>query len=238
MLSENEVSTENLISMIENGADVNVLDSNGRHALDIAVENGNAEIMRVLIAAGASRTKCNVVPQVNQQQGRRQRRHVWIVTSSKSTNKTRRRCLSCGRYDTDTVGKDKMRRTIKNLEIEFRNQMMALLFTIEKTTRDLTSDVKFVLLSTVSSYLYPRLLECAIPIPRCDVPIDRVCREVDPLTLLTLFQCLLLDRKIVLMSHKPWKLTDTFETVRSVRAWSSMTISLAFLTHISGESTR
>ncbi len=98
--------------------------------------------------------------------------------------------------------------------------MMALLFTIEKT-RDLTSDVKFVLLSTVPSYLYPRLLECAIPIPRCDVPIDRVCREVDPLTLLTLFQCLLLDRKIVLMSHKPWKLTDTFETVRGVRAWSS-----------------
>ena len=93
--------------------------------------------------------------------------------------------------------------------------MMALLFTIEKT-RDLTSDVKFVLLSTVSSYLYPRLLECAIPITRCDVPIDRVCREVDPLTLLTLFQCLLLDRKIVLMSHKPWKLTDTFETVQSM----------------------
>ena len=211
MMKQQNISTNQIITMIENGVNINTLDSNGKHALDIAVENGHAEIMRVLIAAGASRRARNQNYHYFYQYATKNLRHTWTV----SRENKKRKCMTCGRFDTSRANNN-VTKTIRDEEIVLQNKIVALLFSIKRRQFLLQYDVNFVLITNVASYLYPDSLRCAVPMPRCDVPIDRVCRVVDPLTLVTIFQCLLLDRKIVLMSHYAWKLTDTFETVQSL----------------------
>ena len=53
-------------------------------------------------------------------------------------------------------------------------------------------------------------------IPRFDNVIDRVCRVVPSQTLIALFECLILDMKVVLLSDDSWRLADVCEAVMSL----------------------
>lgn len=72
------------------------------------------------------------------------------------------------------------------------------------------------IITTICEFVRPKELECNSPIPQMDTPLTRVCRNVLPQALTTIFQALLIDSKVLVISDHHWKLTDTLETVMSM----------------------
>ena len=71
-------------------------------------------------------------------------------------------------------------------------------------------------ITTICEFVRPVELECNSPLPRVDTPLTRVCHNVLPQALTTIFQALLIDSKVLVMSDHHWKLTDVLETVMSM----------------------
>ena len=71
-------------------------------------------------------------------------------------------------------------------------------------------------ITTICEFVRPSILECHSPIPRCDTPITRVFSNVLPQAVTTIFQSLLIDSKVLVVSDHHWKLTDTLESVMSM----------------------
>ena len=71
-------------------------------------------------------------------------------------------------------------------------------------------------LTRIWEFVKPSVLQCTMRIPRFDNVIDRVCRVVPSQTLIALFECLILDMKVVLLSDDSWRLADVCEAIMSL----------------------
>jgi len=76
-------------------------------------------------------------------------------------------------------------------------------------------DMNYIL-TQIWEFVRPPILECTMRLPRFDNAIDRICRVVPSQTLIALFECLILDMKVVLMSDNAWQLADACEAVMSL----------------------
>eukprot|EP00940_MAST-03C_sp_MAST-3C-sp2_P001820 g1820.t1 len=154
-----------------------------------------------------------------------QMEHLWVISkvtnsSESATHRTRRKhCLTCGKSDLERQSSGLVRRTpFSESERVAKVGLVGFLWALGKrSTRPgrLEFDWNHII-TLVWEFVRPLDLRCVLPLPRCDAPVDRVCRAVAPLTLTVIFQCLLMDRKVVLMSDVLWKLADTSESVLSM----------------------